>query len=301
MYDAIIVGGGPAGLNAGLILGRCRRSVLLVDCGDPRNAATPRTWGLFTRDGTPPATLRAQGRADLSRYPTVECRTAEATGARREGDAFAVRLADGRTERARRLVLATGLHQDLPEVEGFDTYWARGVHTCPYCDGYESRDRPLVAYGHGHAGVGLALELTVWSRDVTLCTDDRADSLSDADRARLARNGVGIADGAVARLTGDGDRVERLAFADGTDRPCHAVFLTPGGCRPSALVAELGCDLSPKGTVPTGDYESTNVPGLYVAGDASRRVQFAVVAAAEGAMAAFAINTELLKADTARR
>ncbi|KQP28890.1 NAD(P)/FAD-dependent oxidoreductase [Methylobacterium sp. Leaf100] len=299
MHDAIIVGGGPAGLNAALILGRCRRSVLLIDCGDPRNAATPRTWGLFTRDGTPPAALRAQGRADLARYPTVECRTAEVTAARREGDAFAVVLADGQTETARRLVLATGLHQDLPTVEGFDTYWTRGVHTCPYCDGYESRDQPLVAYGHGHAGVGLALELTVWSRDVTLCTDDRADSLSEADRARLDRHGIGVADGAVARLAGNGEQAERLVFADGTERPCHAVFLTPGGCRPSDLITQLGCDLTPKGIVPTGDYEGTNVPGLYVAGDASRRVQFAVVAAAEGAMAAFAINTELLKDDAA--
>ncbi|TXM71729.1 NAD(P)/FAD-dependent oxidoreductase [Methylobacterium sp. WL69] len=300
MHDAIIVGGGPAGLNAALILGRCRRSVLLIDAGEPRNAATPRTWGLFTRDGTAPADLRAQARADLDRYPSVECRTAEVTRADRDGDAFAVVLADGATARGRRLILATGLRQDLPAVAGFDTYWGRGVHTCPYCDGYESRDRPLVAYGHGHAGAALALELTVWSRDVTLCTDDRADTLSEPDRARLARNGIAVADGAVARLTGDGTAAERLVFADGTGLPCRALFLTPGGCRPSPLIAQLGCDLSPKGIVPTGEYEATNVPGLYVAGDASRRVQFAVVAAAEGAMAAFAINTELLKAELAR-
>ena len=299
MYDVVIVGGGPAGLNAALILGRCRRSVLLLDAGTPRNAASPRSWGLFTRDGTPPDALRRQARADLARYPDVEYRTAEVTRARREGDSFAVEFGDGATERARRLILATGLRQDLPEIEGFDTYWGHGVHTCPYCDGYESRDRPLVAYGSGHAGLGLALELTVWSRDVTLCTDGDPGSLSAADRSRLARIGIAVEDGAVARLTGRSGRAERLVFADGSERACRAVFLAPGGTRPSPLIAQLGCDLSPKGTVPTGDYESTNVPGLYVAGDASRRVQFAVVAAAEGAMAAFAINTELLKAEAA--
>lgn len=299
MRDVIIVGGGPAGLNAALILGRCRRDVLLCDAGNPRNAVTRRTWGVFTRDGTPPFELRAQAQADLARYDTVERREVRVIAAERRSDGFAVTLADGSQETARKLIIATGLHQSLPSVEGFDRYWGHGVHSCPYCDGYENRDQPLVAYAHGPAAKGIALELTVWSRDVTLCTDAQETAFSDRDRARLDRHGITVIETAIARLEGDGERAERLVFADGATRPCHAVFLMPVPCDPSDLIAQLGCDLTDKGVVPTGDYETTNVPGLFVAGDASRRVQFAVVAAAEGAMAAFAANTELLREDVA--
>ncbi len=299
MHDVIIVGGGPAGLNAALILGRCRRDVLLCDAGHPRNAVTPRSWGVFTRDGTPPLELRAQAEADLARYPMVERRAAKVTRAERRDDGFAVVLADGTRETTRKLLLATGLHQALPSVEGFEEYWGHGVHSCPYCDGYENRDRPLVVYAHGEAARGMALELTVWSDDVTLCTDAHPTDFSDQDRARLGRHGVRIVETPIRRLEGDGRQPHQLTFADGSSLPCHAVFLMPMPCEPSDLITQLGCDLTHKGVVPTGEYETTNVPGLFVAGDASRRVQFAVVAAAEGAMAAFAVNTELLREDVA--
>jgi thioredoxin reductase len=297
MHDVIIVGGGPAGLSAALILGRCRRRVLLIDAGHPRNAVTPRMHGFLGRDGRAPGSLRDEARRELATYDTVEIWDGRVVDAVRAPDGFRVVMDDQRRADARRMILATGLRTDLPAIEGFSEFWGHGVHHCPYCDGYENRDRPLAVYGPGEAGKGLALELTAWSRDLALFTDGPC-GLDAPERDRLARNGIRIEERAVARLEGEDGRFSRIRLRDGTALNCAALFFTTGPCIPSPLVERLGCDLSRKGTVPTGDYEETNVPGLYVAGDASRRVQLAIVAAAEGAMAAFAINTELLREDT---
>jgi thioredoxin reductase len=301
MRDVIIVGGGPAGLSAALILGRCRRRVLLVDAGHPRNAVTPHMHGFLGRDGCAPGDLRADARRELAAYDTVEVWEGRVVDAVRAPDGFQVVMEDQRRAKARRMILAPGLRTELPALEGFSAYWGHGVHHCPYCDGFENRDRPLAVYGPGEAGkgagMGLALELTAWSRDLTLCTDGPCD-LDHPERERLARQGIRIEERAVARLEGENGRFARVRLRDGTALECGALFFTTGPCIPSPLVERLGCDLSPKGTVPTRDYEQSNVPGLYVAGDASRRVQLAIVAAAEGAMAAFAINTELLREDT---
>ncbi|AWB22176.1 NAD(P)/FAD-dependent oxidoreductase [Methylobacterium currus] len=297
MRDVIIVGGGPAGLSAALILGRCRRRVLLIDAGHPRNAVTPSMHGFLGRDGRAPGSLRDEARRELAAYDTVEIWDGRVIDAVRAPDGFRVVMDDQRRADARRMILATGLRTDLPAIEGFSEYWGHGVHHCPYCDGYENRGRPLAVYGPGETGKGLALELTAWSRDLTLCTDGPC-GLEDPERDRLARNGIQIEERAVARLEGEDGRLSRVRLRDGTALDCAALFFTTGPCIPSPLVERLGCDLSRKGTVPTGDYEETNVPGLYVAGDASRRVQLAIVAAAEGAMAAFALNTELLREDT---
>ncbi|KMO12455.1 NAD(P)/FAD-dependent oxidoreductase [Methylobacterium indicum] len=297
MRDVIIVGGGPAGLSAALILGRCRRRVLLIDSGHPRNAVTPHMHGFLGRDGRPPGDLREEGRRELAAYDTVEIWDGRVADAVVAPDGFQVVMDDQRREKGRRMILATGLRTDLPPIEGFSEFWGHGVHHCPYCDGYENRDRPLAIYGPGEAGKGLALELTAWSRDLTLCTDGPS-GFDAPERDRLARNGIRIEERAVARLEGEDGRFARVRLRDGGALAFGALFFVTGPCIPSRLVERLGCDLSRKGTVPTGDYEETNVPGLYVAGDASRRVQLAIVAAAEGAMAAFAINTELLRDDT---
>ncbi|KMO38388.1 NAD(P)/FAD-dependent oxidoreductase [Methylobacterium aquaticum] len=309
MRDVIIVGGGPAGLSAALLLGRCRRRVLLIDAGHPRNAVTPRMNGFLGRDGHAPGSLRDEGRRELAAYDTVEIWDGRVVDAVRAPDSFGVVMEDQRRADARRMILATGLRTELPAIEGFSEYWGHGVHHCPYCDGFENRDRPLAIYGPGEpgkdtgksagksAGMGLALELTAWRRDLTLLTDGPG-CLDAPERDRLARHGIRIEERGIARLEGEGGRFCRVRLRDGTALPCAALFFTTGPCIPSPLVERLGCDLSRKGTVPTGEYEETNVPGLYVAGDASRRVQLAIVAAAEGALAAFAINTELLREET---
>ncbi len=168
--DVVIVGAGPAGLSAALMLGRCRRSVLVVDHGRNRNAASHALHGFLTRDGTPPAEFLRLAREELAQYATVELRAGEVVDAECRSDSFCVTLASGEEVPSRKLLLATGVVDNLPEVPGFRELYGRSVFHCPYCDGWELRDQPLAIYGRGDRGVGVALELTAWSRDLVLCT-----------------------------------------------------------------------------------------------------------------------------------
>ena len=298
MYDVIIVGAGPAGLSAALMLGRSRRRVLVCDSGHPRNAASRAMHGYLTRDGMSPREFLAVAREQLRRYETVELRDVEVREAACRPDArFHVTLADGGEHTARKLLIATGVADNLPDIAGFRELYGRSVFHCPYCDGWEVRDRPLAIYGRGARGLGLSLELTGWSRDLVLCTDGPCE-IDDEGLARLARNGIALRQDRIVRLEG-ADALERVVFATGDPLPRHALFFTTGQTQQSQLALGLGCEVNEKGTVRTGKYESTHLPGLYVAGDASRAVQWVVVAAAEGAEAAFAINTDLLKEDLA--
>jgi thioredoxin reductase len=297
LYDVIIVGAGPAGLNAAQILGRCRRTVFVCDNGRPRNAASRALHGYLTRDGIDPREFLAIGREELKRYDTVELRDVAATDAQCEASGrFTVTLADGVVVRSRKLLVATGVGDDLPEIPGIRELYGRSVFHCPYCDGWEIRDQPLAVYGQEHRGVGLSLELTAWSHDLVLCTDGRG-RIGDDDRARLARNGIQVRQERVIALEGHDGILDRIVFDTGESLPRRALFFTTGQFQQSALAIRLGCEFNDKGTVRTGKYESTHLPGLYVAGDASRAVQWVVVAAAEGAEAAFAINTDLTAED----
>jgi len=296
MYDVIIVGAGPAGLSAALMLGRSRRRVLVCDTGRPRNAASRAMHGYLTRDGIPPAEFLAIAREELRRYDTVETRDVEVVTASCRSDArFDVALADGTGHTARKLLIATGVADNVPRIPGFRELYGRGVFHCPYCDGWEVRDEPLAIYGRGARGFGLSLELTGWSRHLVLCTDGPSE-IDAGDLARLARHGIRVREDRVVGLEEDESGV-RVLFASGDPLPRRAVFFTTGQTQQSQLALALGCEFNDKGTVRTGKYESTHLPGLFVAGDASRTVQWVVVAAAEGAEAAFAINTDLLKED----
>jgi thioredoxin reductase len=296
-YDVVIVGAGPAGLSAALILGRCRRSVLICDTGNPRNAASHALHGYLTRDGIDPAEFRAIGRRELAQYDTVELRNIGVTAAAcQPGPKFEVTLADHEVVRARRLLIATGVCDNLPEIDGIRELYGRSVFHCPYCDGWEVRDQPLAIYGRGARGLGLALELTTWSRDLVLCTDGPSE-IDDDGRARLERNGIALREERVAALRGRDGMLERILFEEGEALPRRALFFTTGQFMRSKLAVDLGCEISDKGTVRTGKYEATHLTGLFVAGDASRAVQWVIVAAAEGAEAAFSINTDLTKED----
>ena len=282
------------------MLGRCRRSVLVCDSGKPRNARSTGLHGYLTRDGIAPSELLRIGKEEVARYPSVEFHGDEVTDVRRTSVGFTVVCLGGREFEARKLLLATGVVDELPEVDGLPELYGRSVHHCPYCDGWEWRGHPLAVYGRGDTGSALALGLTVWSDDVVLCTDG-PEGLSADEEDKLAAAGVGVREEPIARLEGRAGMLERVVFADGESLPRRALFFASGQHQKSHLAQKLGARFNEKGTVETGSCESTNVPGLFVAGDSSKEAQFVIVAAAEGAEAAMAINKALLKDDLLRR
>jgi thioredoxin reductase len=293
LFDAVIVGGGPAGLSAALILGRCLHQVLLCDAGKPRNAPSRMLSGFLSRDGVNPAEFLAIARQQVAQYTSVEQRKATVVDAEKQGDRFIVTLEDRTQVQARLVLLATGVVDELPEIEGFAEFYGKTVHSCPYCDAWEHRGQPLAIYGRSPEAAALALELRTWSDDVILCSDGQA-RFGSRDREQLERMEVRMIETAVARLEGTDEALRGIRFVDGTLLPRSAVFFSPGQFQQSPLAQKLGCELCGEtGCVKSDSTCATRVEGLYVAGNSSEGIQLAIVAAAEGASAAIAMNEAL--------
>jgi thioredoxin reductase len=299
MLDVVIAGGGPAGLNAALMLGRARRNVLVLDSGQPRNAGVHAMHGFLSRDGTDPAVLRQTARQQLATYPTVRVRDIAVQTVTPEGEHFTVTLADGSSQQARRLLLATGVADQLPPIPGLTELWGRGVFNCPYCDGWEVRDQPLAVLAVDPRNLQLALQLTRWSPDVLLASNGPAGLDGDA-RGLLAAHKVQLREEPITRLEGGDGRLERIVFANGEPAVRAAAFLHAPTRQRSGLPHELGCTLGEDGSVLVDDLGQTSVPGVFAAGDMARRPSMplpgaqVVIAAAEGAIAAVAIDQQLL-------
>jgi thioredoxin reductase len=298
VYDVVIVGGGSAGLSAAIVLGRCRRRVFLCDVGQPRNQASRAVHCLLGHEGTPPKELLARGRSELERYTTVEAHADRVTEITPSANQFVIACADGFTLRARKVLLTTGLTDEVPRLEGIEQLFGRSIHHCPYCDGFEHRDQPLAVYGAGDKGAGLALMMKQWSSDVILCTDG-ASEVSSTMKSRLQQHDIAVCSERIARLEGTEDgTLQRIHLQGGKVLKRTAIFFTTGCHQSSDLSAALGCARDKKGGIVTDPVtEESSVRGVYVAGDASRDVLLVAVAIAEGAKAGVAINRALLQED----
>ncbi len=294
----VVVGGGPAGLSAALVLGRMRRWVLVLDTDAPANAVSKEVHGFLSRDGTPPAEVRAAGREQLLPYESVDCRPVSARSARRLADGrFEVGLEDGTEVVARRLLLAHGMRYRLPDLGGLAELWGRRVFHCPYCHGWEVRDQPLGVYGRGSRAAHQALMLGSLSNDVVLLSDGDFD-LTNEERERLERAGVDLYDHRVERLEQDGEELS-VVFAGRPPLVRHALFIQPVVSLASELAGSLGAALTDKGTIETDEAGKTTVAGMYAAGDAGATIQSVAVATGTCARAAYAINAELALEDAA--
>ncbi|WP_405671449.1 NAD(P)/FAD-dependent oxidoreductase [Streptomyces canus] len=296
-YEVIVVGGGAAGLSAALVLGRARRHTLVVDAGEPRNTPAAHMQGFLTRDGMPPAEFLAIGREEIKGYGVelVRDRVVEVA------PGFAVTLASGRVFKARRLVVATGLKDELPDVPGVAARFGKDVLHCPYCHGWEVRDQAFGVLATTPLSVHQALMVSQWSKDVTLFLHTVAESeLSDDDLRRLAAAGVGVVPGEVAELIVTDDRLTAVRLEDGTTHAREVVFTAPRAVPQNGLLERLGAELqeTPFGSYPVVDGNGqTTVPGVYAVGNAAGFAEQVINAASAGYRAAATINGELLMSD----
>jgi thioredoxin reductase len=276
--------------------------VLLCDKGTPRNWASRRLHGFITRDGVDPKEFRALAHEELARYQHVTLRSETVIGATplEAGAGFSVKLQRGSVVRARKLLLATGVLDHLPPVPGVEERFGVSVFQCPYCHGWEMRDRAVAVYGRGKRGFEMARAMTAWTADIVLCTDGPSELTLLAQR-QLRRNGIELCIARMARLEGRRGQLTQIVFRNGDVLARDALFFDTPSSEQSALSRAMGCEYGSDGGVKCNRYSATSVPGVYAAGNITRDVQLAIVAAAEGTKAAFGINRALTREDFARK
>jgi thioredoxin reductase len=305
LFDCIVIGAGPAGLSASLFLARYRRSVLTFHHNSPRNLYAHGVHGFLGHDGIPPTKLLARGREEVKSYGGQIAEGCVTSVERIDDERFRVTAGDMRgggseaveSFEARRLVLATGLRDLMPDCPGFHEFYGISVHHCPDCDGFEETGKHIAVLGNGQKTVGFALSLLTWTDRLTLITGGDPGDMTAEHRARLADFCIPVLDHAVVALEGDKEsgRLERARLDDGGALACDSLFFNLGTVPASDLHETLGCRLDPEcGLVWVDEEQQTSVPGVYAAGDLTPRSQLAVVAAAEGAMAAIHVHKSLI-------
>jgi thioredoxin reductase len=296
-YDVVIIGGGAAGLSAALVLSRARRRVAVVDAGAPRNAPAAHMHGFLSRDGLPPSDLLAAGRKEVEGYGgrLIGGRVTGIVAAAGPDTGFDVSLADGPALSARRVLVATGLRDHLPDIPGVRERWGRDLLHCPYCHGYEVRDQPVAVLGGTADAVEHAQLVRQWSADVVLFP--HTDTLTADQRERLQARAISVVDGPVRRLVVDNDRLSGVELADGRVVRRTAAFVRPRLVPNNDVLVALGCAVDDRGWVVTDAGGRTTVRGVWAAGNAVNPRAQVITAAGEGSAAAIALNADLVEED----
>jgi thioredoxin reductase len=299
MYDCAIIGGGPAGQNAALVLGRARRNVVLFDNNQPRNAVTHASHGFLTQDGVTPSEFRRIAREQLQRYSSVEERAVRITDIRRLENGFQVFTDNGDSVKSRKLLIATGLKEILPDVPGVKEMYGKSLFHCPYCDGWELRDQPLILMAEDPKVYHLAKMLYHWSHDLIVCTQGQ-NVLTDEEKQILASKNISVTEQTVAAFHGSEGKLQQVEFTDGTWIDRTGGFIMPDRVPQTNFQEGLGYELNDLGGIRTDEMGKSTVPGLYAAGEAALGGPAQLIlAAAAGSMAAVSINTELMEEEFA--
>jgi thioredoxin reductase len=300
LFDCAIIGGGPAGLNAALILGRSRRNVILLDNNNPRNAVTQESHGFITQDGIKPKEFREIAHKELERYPSVRYEKREVTSViknnKNDKPSFEL-LTSENDERyqSKTIIIATGLKDVLPNIENISDYYGKSLFHCPYCDGYELRDKPLVVIiGEQVQGFHFIQTIYNWSKDLVVCTNNGEAFQNSEQKTLLENKGIKIIESNIKNFEGKNGQIEKIVFENGESVLRKGGFVMPQLIQASDFGKQLGCQYNPLGGIVVDSFGRTNIQGVYAAGDASviAPAQL-IIAAAEGVRAAAGVNNDL--------
>jgi thioredoxin reductase len=298
LFDCAIIGGGPAGLNAALILGRAKRNVILLDNNNPRNSVTQESHGFITRDGIRPKEFREIAHKELSKYASVIYAEREVTSVIKNNNiepSFEL-VTSEKDERyqSKAIIISTGLKDVLPTIENISDYYGRSLFHCPYCDGWELRDKSLVVIiGEQNQGFHFIQTIYNWSKDLIVCTNGKPYQNS-AQKAFLQNKGIKIIESRIKCFVGKNGQIEEVIFESAESVSSAGGFVMPQLIQSSDLGKKLGCQYNPLGGIAVDSFGRTNIQGVYAAGDASviNPAQL-IIAAAEGVRAAAGVNTDL--------
>ncbi len=299
LFDCAIIGGGPAGLNAALVLGRARKNVMVFDENKPANAATQHSYGFLTRDGISPSEFRNIAHQEISAYPSVDMQHTRVTDVRRyDGSSFELVTSGGEVFYAKTILLATGVQITLPVVDGIQDYFGTSLFVCPYCDGWELRDKPLVIISDGQSPFHLATVVQNWSRNLLVCTNGHP-VLTQEQKETLHRNEIQVVEDKIVALAGKQGKLERIVFATHEESMREGGFVVGQAHQASSFGAILGCDMNAQGGIVIDGFGRTTVKGVYAAGDTSiGGPSQLIIAASEGSKAAAGVTMDLIQRES---
>jgi thioredoxin reductase len=294
MLDCAIIGGGPAGLNAALVLGRARRNIVLFDHAKPRNAVTHESHGFITRDGVSPSEFRSLAHNDLRKYPSITIHNLEVVRIEKTGEsAFQLQTQSGETFSAKKVILATGLSESLPNIPGIYDMYGKSLFSCPYCDGWELRDQPLVLIAEHKHGAHMAKVISQWSKDLIVCTNGLS-IIPDEDKAMLQKHDIRVVEEKIPKLEGSAGILKKVVLESGKELERTGGFVITELSQPHNFASSLGYDTDANGGIKVDNLGRTSISGVYAAGDSTiAGPSQLILAAANGSLAAIGVNSDL--------
>ncbi|WP_314068076.1 NAD(P)/FAD-dependent oxidoreductase [uncultured Vagococcus sp.] len=294
IWDCIVIGGGPAGLNAALVLGRSRRLTLLFDDNQPRNRVTNESHGFITRDGITPEAFRAIGYQELTAYPSINIQRQRVVSVTKQKDVFTVTADDASSYYAKTVILATGYKDVLPDIPAIHDYYGRSLFSCPFCDGWELRDQALVVIADNDRAFHFAQVVYNWSSDLIVCTNGH-QVVTEQEKVRLQEKSISLYEQPIVALSGSQGQLTSITLADQTQITRNGGFIAANWEPATSFAKDLGCEFNQQGGIKTDDLGHTTVAGLLACGDVSIvNPSQLVIAAAEGSKAAIAVNAQLI-------